>query len=111
MVHAFPAGLFGAAFLLLRVQAALVFALRLRTPDLSSGLLAGLFALLLLGGCLTRPVAALGCALTLASPLFGAPLLPAIEAAVGLLALALVGPGALSVDAWRSRSRVTGLEP
>lgn len=118
MISRFPDGLTGAALLLLRLCCALLAfpALGRLWPSASwwpAAIPAALLALTLLTGFATRSAAAaVGVALTVC--LTGARgeailLLLAGTAAAG--ALALLGPGAASIDAHRFGRRVIRLEP
>ena len=109
MTFSFPAGLTGAAFLVIRIQAAMIgyqFALQAGGPQTWPGKLVLALSALLLIGLLTR-LSALLLAVFLAAPLaFGRGDFPAAAHAGALVALAMIGAGAYSADAWLFGRRV-----
>lgn len=113
----FPPGLPGLALLLLRVSVAI--ALVLHEPALRQDLsgwmhaAAALLSLALCAGYLTPIVALMGLALHLAVWFAAGTGSPAMAIVISLdaLALALLGPGAYSVDSYRFGRRVVVLPP
>lgn len=101
MELSFPRGAIGTAYLLLRIQATMIalhFAITLGfgLPWLRIGVGALILALLL--GCLTRASAGICALMLLAHFVFQTPSLIAGAQFIAVLALALVGGGAYSID-------------
>jgi putative oxidoreductase len=102
MIMAYPGGIAGLAFLLMRVQAALIvgrLALEAHGPHLLVRVLLGLLGGAFLLGLLTRAAAAIACVALLATISNAAAALACLMQALALSALAMVGPGAWSIDA------------
>ena len=102
MIMAYPGGVAGVAFLLMRGQAALIvgrLAFEAHGLDLPVRVLLGLLGVAFLLGFLTRAAAAIACVVLLATISNARTALACLMQALALLALAMVGPGAWSLDA------------
>ena len=102
MIMAYPGGIAGVAFLMMRAQAALIVG---RLAFEGHGLhvfvrvLLGLLGCACLLGLLTRAASAIACVVLLATISNAGVALACFMQALALAALAMVGPGAWSLDA------------
>lgn len=102
MIMAYPGEIAGAAFLLMRIHAALIvgrLAFEVHGLDLLVRILLALAGAALLLGFLTRVAVAIAAVVLLATISNDAVVLPRLGQVLALLALGMVGPGAYSVDA------------
>jgi uncharacterized membrane protein YphA (DoxX/SURF4 family) len=102
MIMAYPGGIAGAAFLLMRMHAALIvgrLAFEVHGLDLLVRVLLALAGAALLLGFLTRVAVAIAAVVLVTTISNDAVVLSRLGQVLALLALGMVGPGAYSVDA------------